>query len=97
MSNYEVVVPKLGESVIEATITKWLKNVGDMIQVEDPIVEIATDKVDSEIPSLVSGKLVKKLFNEGDMVPVGAVFAIIETAGGADRKTSCRERVSSPV
>jgi 2-oxoglutarate dehydrogenase E2 component (dihydrolipoamide succinyltransferase) len=83
MSNYEVVVPKLGESVIEATITKWLKNVGDMIQVEDPIVEIATDKVDSEIPSLVSGKLVKKLFNEGDMVPVGAVFAIIETAGGA--------------
>ena len=83
MSNYEVVVPKLGESVIEATITKWLKNVGDMIQVEDPIVEIATDKVDSEIPSLVSGKLVKKLFNEGDMVPVGAVFAIIETSGGA--------------
>jgi 2-oxoglutarate dehydrogenase E2 component (dihydrolipoamide succinyltransferase) len=81
MANYEVVVPKLGESVIEATITKWLKNEGDMIQEDDPIVEIATDKVDSEIPSLVSGKLVKKLFSEGDLVPVGAVFAIIDTVG----------------
>jgi len=81
MSNYEVVVPKLGESIIEATITKWLKNEGDMIHEDDSIVEIATDKVDSEIPSLVSGKLVKKLFKEGDLVPVGAVFAIIDTAG----------------
>ena len=81
MANYEVVVPKLGESIIEATITKWLKNEGDMIQVDETIVEIATDKVDSEIPSLVSGILVKKMFKEGDMVPVGAVFAIIDTAG----------------
>ena len=81
MANYEVVVPKLGESVIEATITKWLKNEGEMVQEDDPIVEIATDKVDSEIPSLVSGKLVKKLFKEGDLVPVGTVFAIIDTAG----------------
>ena len=84
MANYEVVVPKLGESVIEATITKWLKNEGEMIQEDDPIVEIATDKVDSEIPSLVSGKLLKKLFKEGDVVPVGTVFAIIDTAGGAE-------------
>jgi 2-oxoglutarate dehydrogenase E2 component (dihydrolipoamide succinyltransferase) len=83
MSNYEVVVPKLGESVIEATITKWLKNEGDMIREDDPIVEIATDKVDSEIPSLVSGMLVKKLFHEGDVVPVGAPFAIIDIAGGS--------------
>jgi 2-oxoglutarate dehydrogenase E2 component (dihydrolipoamide succinyltransferase) len=81
MANYEVVVPKLGESVIEATITKWLKNEGEMILEDEPIVEIATDKVDSEIPSLVSGKLVKKLFTEGDLVPVGTVFAIIDTAG----------------
>ena len=79
MANYELVVPKLGESVIEATITKWLKQVGDTINEDDPVVEIATDKVDSEIPSGVSGKLVKKLFNEGDNVAVGAVFAIIET------------------
>ena len=85
MANYEVVVPKLGESVIEATITKWLKNEGDMIMEDDPVVEIATDKVDSEIPSLVSGKLVRKLFKEGDVVPVGTVFAIIETQG-AEKK-----------
>ena len=84
MANYEVVVPKLGESVIEATITKWLKHEGEIIREDDPIVEIATDKVDSEIPSLVSGKLVKKLFSEGDMVPVGAVFAIIETNTNTD-------------
>jgi len=79
MAKYEVVVPKLGESVIEATITRWLKNEGDMIQEDETIVEIATDKVDSEIPSLKSGKLVKKLFQEGDMVAVGAAFAILET------------------
>jgi 2-oxoglutarate dehydrogenase E2 component (dihydrolipoamide succinyltransferase) len=84
MANYEVVVPKLGESVIEATITKWLKHEGEMIQEDESIVEIATDKVDSEIPSLVSGKLIKKLFTEGDLVPVGAVFAIIDTAGGSE-------------
>ena len=84
MANYKVVVPKLGESVIEATITKWLKNEGDMISEDDPIVEIATDKVDSEIPSLVSGKLVKKLFKEGDLVLVGSVFAIIDIAGGGE-------------
>jgi 2-oxoglutarate dehydrogenase E2 component (dihydrolipoamide succinyltransferase) len=81
MANYEVIVPKLGESVIEATITKWLKNEGDRIQEDETIVEIATDKVDSEIPSLVSGILIKKLFHEGDTVPVGAVFAIIDMAG----------------
>ena len=81
MAKYEAVVPKLGEAVIEATITKWLKNEGEMITEEDPLVEIATDKVDSEIPSPVTGKLIRKLFHEGDLVPVGAIFAIIETAG----------------
>ncbi|MCX6268284.1 MAG: dihydrolipoamide acetyltransferase family protein [Bacteroidetes bacterium] len=90
MANYEVVVPKLGESVIEATITKWLKNEGELIQEDEPIVEIATDKVDSEIPSLVAGKLIKKLFAEGDLVPVGTVFALIDTTDGnaaiADQK-----------
>jgi len=83
MATFEVVVPRLGESVIEVTITKWLKNVGDQIESEEPLVEIATDKVDSEIVSTVSGRLEKKLYKEGDVVAVGQVFAVIEASGTA--------------
>ncbi|MFH1121500.1 MAG: dihydrolipoamide acetyltransferase family protein [Bacteroidota bacterium] len=79
MAKFEVIMSKLGESIIEATITRWMKNPGDQIEEDDPIVEIATDKVDSEIPSPVEGKLIKVLFNEGDVVAVGKVIAIIET------------------
>lgn len=81
MANFEIIMPKLGESIIEATITKWLKKVGDAVAEDDAIVEIATDKVDSEIPSPVEGKLIKSLFNEGDVVPVGTVIAIISMDG----------------
>ncbi len=83
MAQYELVLPKMGESVAEATIIKWVKNVGDSIDNDESVLEIATDKVDSEVPSPVSGTLVKTLFNEGDVVKVGAVIAIIETEGGA--------------
>lgn len=79
MAKFEVVMPKLSESIIEATITKWLKSPGDTIEEDDPIVEIATDKVDSEIPSPVEGRLVEALYQEGDIVPVGKIIAIIET------------------
>ena len=79
MANFEIILPKLGESIIEATITRWLKKPGDLIEEDDPIVEIATDKVDSEIPSPVEGRLIKIFFNEGDIVPVGKVIAIIDT------------------
>lgn len=79
MAQYELVLPKMGESVAEATIIKWVKNAGDSIDSDESVLEIATDKVDSEVPSPVSGKLVKTLFNEGDVVKVGAVIAIIET------------------
>lgn len=79
MANTEIIIPKLGESVIEATLTKWIKNEGDPVTEEEPLAEIATDKVDSEIPSPVSGILVKKLYPEGTMIPVGTVFAIIQT------------------
>jgi 2-oxoglutarate dehydrogenase E2 component (dihydrolipoamide succinyltransferase) len=82
MANFEIIMPKLGESIIEATITRWLKKPGDMIEEDDPIVEIATDKVDSEIPSPVEGRLIKALFKEGDIVPVGIVIAIIDLSGG---------------
>ena len=79
MAEFKVELPKMGESVAEATITTWLKSVGDSIEEDEPIVEIATDKVDSEVPSPYSGKLKEILFNEGDVVPVGSVFAIIDS------------------
>ncbi len=79
MAKFEIIMPKLGESIIEATITRWTKEIGDVLEEDDSIVEIATDKVDSEIPSPVDGKLVKQLFNEGDVVAVGTVIAIVDT------------------
>ncbi len=90
-------MPKLGESIIEATITKWLKNPGDNIEEDDPIVEIATDKVDSEIPSPVEGKLVKVLFNEGDVVAVGKVIAVIDTDGDAAVEESSADSAPASV
>jgi len=83
MAQFELVMPKMGESITEATILKWVKKPGDSIKQDESVLEIATDKVDSEVPSQVSGVLVKQLFNEGDVVQVGKVVAIIETEGGA--------------
>ena len=79
MAELKVELPKMGESVAEATITTWLKSVGDKIEEDEPIVEIATDKVDSEVPSPCSGILKEALFREGDVVQVGSIFAVIET------------------
>ena len=79
MAELKVELPKMGESVAEATITTWLKSVGDKIEEDEPIVEIATDKVDSEVPSPCSGILKEALFSEGDVVQVGSIFAVIET------------------
>jgi 2-oxoglutarate dehydrogenase E2 component (dihydrolipoamide succinyltransferase) len=82
MARFELILPKMGESVAEATITSWLKEVGDTIELDEAIVEIATDKVDSEVPSEVEGTLVEILFEKDDVVNVGATIAIIETEGG---------------
>lgn len=79
MPQVEVLLPKMGESVAEATIIKWVKNVGDAIEADEPIIEIATDKVDSEVPAPESGVLVKQLCQEGDVVEVGQPIAIIST------------------
>jgi 2-oxoglutarate dehydrogenase E2 component (dihydrolipoamide succinyltransferase) len=79
MAQIELLMPKMGESVAEATIIKWLKEEGDPIEAEESVLEIATDKVDSEIPAPEDGILVKKLFNEGDVVAVGQPIAIIST------------------
>ena len=81
MAKFDIIMPKLGESIIEATITRWMKNEGDIVAEDDAIVEIATDKVDSEIPSPVEGTLIKRFYNEGDVVAVGAVIAQIDIAG----------------
>ena len=86
MATFDIVMPKMGESIIEATITKWLKNEGDHIELDDPIVEIATDKVDSEIPSPVEGTLVRLNYKPGDVVPVGEVIAVVDTGGEASGK-----------
>lgn len=88
MAEYQLTLPKMGESVAEATIIKWAKQPGDMIKVDETILEIATDKVDSEVPSPVAGKLVKQLFNENDVAQVGEVIAIIETDVNAEVTTS---------
>jgi 2-oxoglutarate dehydrogenase E2 component (dihydrolipoamide succinyltransferase) len=79
MARFELKLPKMGESVAEATITNWLKQIGDTIETDEAVLEIATDKVDSEIPSEVSGILVEQLFQKDDLVKVGQVVAIIET------------------
>jgi len=81
MAKYQLLLPKMGESVAEATIIKWNKAVGDTIEADETVMEIATDKVDSEVPSPVSGKLVQQLCKENDVVQVGAVIAIIDTGG----------------
>ena len=81
MAKFELKLPKMGESVAEATITSWLKNVGDTIEMDEPVLEIATDKVDSEVPSEVDGTLVEILFQVDDVVQVGQTIAIIETDG----------------
>ena len=82
MAKFELKLPKMGESVAEATITNWLKNVGDAIEADEAVLEIATDKVDSEVPSEVSGILTEILFQVDDVVQVGQTIAIIEIAGG---------------
>lgn len=83
MAKFELKLPKMGESVAEATITNWLKNVGDSINADEAVLEIATDKVDSEVPSEVTGTLMEILFQVNDVVKVGQTIAIIETEGGA--------------
>ncbi|MEL1246262.1 dihydrolipoamide acetyltransferase family protein [Flavobacterium sp. DGU11] len=82
MAKFELKLPKMGESVAEATITNWLKNVGDHIAADEAVLEIATDKVDSEVPSEVSGVLSEILFQVNDVVQVGQTIAYIETEGG---------------
>ena len=101
MAKFELKLPKMGESVAEATITNWLKKVGDHIAADEAVLEIATDKVDSEVPSEVSGTLIQILFNENDVVQVGQTIAYIETEGGvvvdapAEATTAVNENIQA--
>jgi len=79
MARYELKLPKMGEGVIEATITAWTKNIGDTIEEDETVLEVATDKVDSEVPSEVPGVLIERFFEVDDVVKIGEVLAIIET------------------
>jgi 2-oxoglutarate dehydrogenase E2 component (dihydrolipoamide succinyltransferase) len=97
MAQYELLLPKMGESVAEATVIKWVKQPGDSIDLDDTILEIATDKVDSEVPSPVAGKLIKQLFKEDEVAQVGDVIAIIETEGGISETKVEDLPVATPV
>lgn len=103
MAQVELIMPKMGESVAEATITSWLKEVGDVIEADEAVVEIATDKVDSEVPSTAQGILIKKLFNVGDVVQVGQAIAIIGAEGEVisstpkQNETAVKVETSTPV
>lgn len=83
MAVVDLVMPKMGESIMEATVLKWHKKPGDTVRMDETILEIATDKVDSEVPSTAAGTITEILFKENDVVPVGTVIARIDTAGGS--------------
>ncbi len=102
MTEFELIMPKMGESIAEATIIKWLKNEGDTIEADESVLEIATDKVDSEVPSPKGGVLLKRLYNEDDVVEVGKPIAIIgmEGAGAqpaASTSTPAEKSESTPA
>jgi len=88
MALVELIMPKMGESIVEATILKWVKNVGDSVEADETILEIATDKVDSEVPSPSAGVITEILFQEDEVVEVGKVLAMISTDGEMPAKTS---------
>ena len=94
---FELTMPKMGESVAEATITQWLKNEGDAIAIDESILTIATDKVDSDIPSPVAGILTKKLFNENDVIKVDQVIGLIETGAGGSLSAPAPAAVPAKV
>ena len=87
-----VTMPALGESVTEGTVTRWLKSVGDQVAVDEPLLEVSTDKVDTEIPSPVAGVLLEIRFQEDDVAEVGAVLAIVGDADEAPAPAAAPRR-----
>ncbi len=97
MAIVELVMPKMGESIMEATILRWHKKPGDYVKADETVLEIATDKVDSEVPSIADGEITELLFAENEVVPVGAVIARIKTAGTADIPAVSSAREAAPA
>ena len=95
MAKFELKLPKMGESVAEATLTNWLKNIGDSIEADEAVLEIATDKVDSEVPSEVDGVLVERLFDIDDVIQVGQTIAVIETEGASSDDNAAEVEIES--
>src|SRR5690606_11520333 len=91
MARYELLMPKMGESVAEATVIRWVKEVGETIEADEPVLEIATDKVASEVPTPVAGKLIEQLFKDNDVVQVGEVVAVLEVEGNGQEDPPARE------
>src|SRR5215212_6667239 len=87
MATVDLVMPKMGESIMEATILKWHKNPGDPVRMDETVLEIATDKVDSEVPSTAEGVVSEVLFNVNDVVPIGTVIARIKTDAESSQPT----------
>lgn len=96
MAIAELVMPKLGESIMEATILKWHKNVGDPVKQDETILDIATDKVDSEVPSTAEGVITEILFNVNDVVPIGTVIARISSGNGVETKPAAAAETPAP-
>lgn len=97
MAQVELIMPKMGESIMEATILKWVKNVGDSVELDETILEIATDKVDSEVPSPIEGVIAKILFEQDDVVAIGEVIAIISTDGEVVTPAAAPTTASEPA
>lgn len=97
MALVDLIMPKLGESIMEATILKWHKQVGDAVQLDETVLDIATDKVDSEVPSTAAGTIAELLFNVNDVVPIGAVVARIETGKSEPVSETTLQSVPEPT
>lgn len=95
MAKYQLLLPKMGESVAEATVIKWNKKPGDRVDADEAVMEIATDKVDSDVPSPVAGILIEQLYQENDVVQVGSIIAIIET-GEPEHASAATEAKTAP-
>ena len=95
--NIEVVMPKMGESIQEGTILRWVKNVGDVVERDEVLLEISTDKVDTEVPSPAAGKIIELRANENDTVAVGAVIAVISSDANASVSAPAPAPAPAPV